>query len=131
MAEFATQTADQYYSMMTIAKATWFVDIGSTRERVRDETIDARNDNRNQPQYAVMGQYTVDILPNETILLKCTKANKHVEKVGLDERLVGVMKQIARESISNRIVGYTRAIVYGDEGEMNKYNAHPFYHGAE
>lgn len=87
VSEFATQTADQYYSMMTIAKATWFVDIRSTRREHKTKPLM----HVMKPQYAVMGQYSVYIVPNETIRLKCTKTNKHVKKVGLDERLVGVM----------------------------------------
>jgi hypothetical protein len=31
--------------------------------------------------------------------------------------------------IGNRIFGYTRAIVFGSDGESASYNAHPFYHG--
>lgn len=87
VSEFAIQTADQYYSMMTIAKATWFVDIRSTRSEHKTKPLM----HVMKPQYAVMGQYSVYIVPNETIRLKCTKTNKHVKKVGLDERLVGVM----------------------------------------
>ena len=78
-----------------------------------------------------MGKYTVDILPNQTIRLKCAKKNKEVEKSGLDERLVSVMKRIAGTGAGTTIVGYTRAIVYDDDGEPTKYYAHPMYHGAE
>ena len=54
----------------------------------RDETIEQREGGNKLMQYEVMGKYTVDILPNKTILLKCVKKNKEVEKSGLDERLV-------------------------------------------
>ena len=61
----------------------------------------------------------------------CAKKNKEVEKSGLNERLVSVMKRIAAADAGTKIVGYTRAIVYDDDGEPTKYNAHPMYHGAE
>jgi len=116
---------------MAIAKATRFVDIRSTRERARDEACEQRVGANRLPQYEVMGKYKVDILPNQTIQLKCAKKSKEVEKSGLDERLVSVMKRIAAAGAGTNIVGYTRAIVYNDDGEPTKYNAHPMYHGAE
>lgn len=131
VAEFATQTAEQYYTIMAIAKATRFVDIRSTRERARDEACEQRVGANRLPQYEVMGKYKVDILPNQTIQLKCAKKSKEVEKSGLDERLVSVMKRIVAAGAGTKIVGYTRAIVYNDDGEPTKYNAHPMYHGAE
>ena len=129
--EFASQTADQYYTIMAIAKATRFVDIRLTRERARDETISERDRANRLSDYEVMGKYTVDILPNQSIRLKCAKKNKEIEKAGLDETLVSVMKRLSAGGAGNRFVGYTRAIVYDSDGEPTKYNAHPMYHGAE
>jgi hypothetical protein len=93
--EFASQTADQYYTIMAISKATRFVDIRSTRERAHDEAISQRDGANRLSQYELMGKYTVDVLPNQSIRLKCAKKNKEVEKAGLDERLVSVMKRLA------------------------------------
>ena len=116
---------------MAIAKATRFVDIRSTRERARDETISQCEEGKRPSQYELMGKYTVEILPNTSIRLRCAKRNKEVEKAGLDETLVSVMKRLAAGGAGTKIVGYTRAIVYDNDGEPSKYNAHPMYHGAE
>ena len=129
--EFASQTADQYYTIMAIAKATRFVDIRSTRERVRDETISQHDEAKRRSPYELMGKYTVEILPNRSIRLRCAKRNKEVEKAGLDETLVSVIKRLAAGGAGTQFVGYTRAVVYDDDDEPIKYNAHPMYHGAE
>ena len=132
VAEFASQTAGQYYSIMAIAKATRFVDIRSTRERAREEQNEQSTRNMNETAYSVVGEYIVHIHPtNEMIKVKCTKKNKHIEKRGLDSTLVEVIKRYAREQGRNQIIGYTRATIYDSDGEVHKYNAHPFYHGAE
>ena len=117
---------------MAIAKATRFVDIRSMRERARDEQNEQSTRNMNETAYAVVGEYIVHIHPtNETIKVKCTKKNKHIKKRGLDSTLVEVIKRYAREQGRNQIIGYTRATIYDSDGEVHKYNAHPFYHGAE
>ncbi len=132
VAEFASQTAGQFYSIMAISKATQFVHIRSTREKARDENNEQNDNPIYEMRYQVLGEYIVHIDPTtESIRLKCAKQNVHVKKRGLDSRLVEVIKRVARESGTETIIGYTRATVYENDGRVTKYNAHPFYHGAE
>jgi hypothetical protein len=99
---------------------------------VRDEHNEQSHNSMNATRYQVLGEYIVRIDPTtESIRLKCAKQNKHVKKRGLDSRLVEVIKRVARESGTETIIGYTRATIYENNGHVTKYNAHPFYHGAE
>ena len=130
VSEFASQTAGQYYNVMAVKKAAKYVDIRAARERVREEHNAQNNNTANEEAvYTVRGGYTVDINPDKTVRVKSNRSAE-LEKHGLSEVLLQVMNRLSVLGyIGNRITGYTRAVVFGSDGDSARYNAHPFYHG--
>ena len=137
--EFASQVADQYYTMMVARKACKYVDIRMANERIRDNTRQYVSEE--EGEYSVEGEYTVDIYPNGTVNLLC-KRNKHMKKYGLDDTFICVLQRFGNsdngdddsgDGVSNnathRYHGYTKAKVVGNDGQVATYNAHPHYHG--
>ena len=74
--------------------------------------------------YLMQGEYTVEYVKDGT--WKTTCKNKNVEKYGLDRTFLRVLQRTFSEI--KRVVGYTRANLTSDDGEIHSYNAHPFYH---
>ena len=132
--EFATQIADQYYNIMAINAAKKHVDIRSTSEKIRAETISMEVGR--QQSTSVSGRYTVQINPDGTT--KVRSNNSELVKHGLDDRLMRKLVAISNEVGDNSgmnttitCIGYTHACVAAVDGEVIHYNAHPFLLGLE
>ena len=128
--EFATQTAEQYYAIMTVNRVMQIVDTRLPKEKLKDD-----ND-REEPieSSQAMGKYVVHIHPDGQNVVKSD--NQLLTDIGIDENLLRVFRRVAmqREDWDGlspvTITGYTHASVVGSRGECISYNAHPCYHGA-
>ena len=130
VAEFATQTADQYYAIMTVDRVTRFVDTRLPKEKLKDDTGGEERIESNR----ATGKYVVQIFPDGRNVVKSD--NKQLTDVGIDENVLRVFRREAMQHddwdgfTPVTITGYTHANVVGNDGECISYNAHPCYHGA-
>ena len=122
--EFTTQTAGQYYSIMSLNTAFKYLAMQAERERVDDILLES--DINKKKQYLVQGKYTVEYLRDSA--WRTMSRNKRLESHGLDPTLLKVLERRISGIIT--FIRFTHAIVIDDDGDRYSYNAHPYYHDA-
>ena len=130
--EFATQTAEQYYTIMAVDKITRFVDVRLPNQKVQDENILDSCEKRGTT--GASGKYFLDLFQDGTHAVR--SISKEITTGGIDNNLLQVFRRMSLEQNEcngedpYRVTGYTHANVVTNDGENILYNAHPSYHGA-
>ena len=131
--EFAQQTAKQYHHMMmtrhaaTCMRYEGLVRVGDLSECSKKQT---------ERKPVMDGKYEIDATEEILTELLSSHMDNQINRLGLHRDLIRVIHRdrnliCGTNGQKTTITGFTRAGIYGDDGNKTLYYAHPRYRGTE